>query len=221
MRKLITNSRWRAIYKAFRKAAVMYDDGYVEALAFSFSFNPDTDAEMSSKVALFDPAKAIKMYYWYKNADKFDDSITELFPEYKNCIDDTHKHFNSNYGIYAYTEGGLKYCVEELIRNRDSRRACFCINSNKVAINDDEIDKLCTNTIHFFIRDDELQMIVQMRSSNFITLLPYDVFMFSIFYDEVYSSLKEIYKTLSIGDICMQIASIHYYKNQLNKILSK
>lgn len=221
MENLITNAEWAKIYKDFIGSCYCCFSGYYEALNFSFSFHPQTSSKMSNFKALFDNKKAAKMFFWYKKADKYDKSIIDYFPEYAHCIDNGHTHFNSNYGLYAYAEGGLKYCVDELLANPGSRRACFCINSNKVATNNSEIDKLCTNTIHFFIRNATLQMVVQMRSSNFLTLLPYDAFMFSIFYFQVYKALNNTYKILIPGEIHMQIASLHYYNSDYNDIMIK
>lgn len=60
-----------------------------------------------------------------------------------------------------------------------------------------------------------------MRSSNFLTLLPYDAFMFSVFYWEVYHSLKRYYTTLKPGTIHIQVASLHCYRTDLeNRIYS-
>nr|DAW00948.1 MAG TPA: hypothetical protein [Caudoviricetes sp.] len=215
MKAYITNKHWASIYSDFINVATVdaMDDNYTEAINFSFSFDPVTDNTMSYIIGVFDPKKAAKMFFWYKKADKNDASITDYFSEYKRCIDENHDYFNSNYGIYAYRQGGLKFCVDELKRNHKSRQACFCINKNAVAIKDFEIDKLCTNVIQFFIRDARLEMVVQMRSSNFIALLPYDAFMFSVFYFEVYKALKEEHKLLRTGKIHMQIASLHYYKH--------
>lgn len=211
MKSIITNDQWRKIYSLFINLATTDETGYTEVLGINFSFNPVTDYRMSVYASLFNASKAAKMFFWYKKASVLDKSIIDYFPEYKHCIDESHDYFNSNYGVYAYRDGSLKFCIDELKKDHTSRRACFCINNNSVALNDFEIDKLCTNTIHFFIRDAKLEMVVQMRSSNFIKLLPYDAFMFSVFYFEVYKALKKEYKLLKTGDIHMQIASLHYY----------
>lgn len=218
MKKFISNKQWEHIYNNFIAAATVEND-YVEAINFSFSFSPVTDYLMTSSSRLFNPKKAATMFFWYKNANAYDKSILDCFPEYAHCIDDNHKHFNSNYGVYAYKYGGLNFCVKELKKNHKSRRACFCINNNSVAQDDSEIDKLCTNAIQFFIRDARLEMIVQMRSSNFIKLLPYDAFMFSVFYFEVYKALKEKYVILRPGNIHMQIASLHYYNANYRSLI--
>lgn len=221
MNNYITNINWKDIFHFFNTLAKTDKSGYTEVIGFSYLFDPVTDYAMSEYKELFDTKKAAKMFFWYQKADEFDDSIIGCFPEYEKCIDEKHKHFNSNYGKYAYTHGGLDFCIKELSKNSNSRRACFCINSNHVALDDNEIDKLCTNAIQFFIRNDRLEMVVQMRSSNFLTLLPYDVFMFSIFYYQVYLGLKKTYKSLMTDYIHMQVASLHYYESDLKALQAK
>lgn len=207
---------WAAIYAQFMSKAE-YNDGYVEALSFSYEYSPAVSMIMSYDSTLFKLDKAAAMYFWYKKADKYDYSILEYFTEYARCIDDAHLAFNSNYGIYAYEQKGLRRCIVQLLKNIDSRQAMFCINNN-VAMHEDSIDKLCTNTIQFFIRNNKLEMIVQMRSSNFVTLLPYDAFMFSTFYFFVYYELIRTYPDLKFGKIHMQVASLHMYEKDIEHI---
>ena len=221
----ISNDEWQKIFdKCFKKPSYVRcndttgDYEYVECLNASFSFNPNKSHVMTEVCTVFDPKKAAAMYMWYKTANRLDKSIIRYFDEYKGLTDFLHPAFNSNYGFYAYSKGqGLDLCVSRLIKDSYTRQACFCINNND-AMSDISIDKLCTNTIHFFIRNNVLIMNVQMRSSNFLTLLPYDAFMFSVFFAEVYNRLKTLkYKKLKIGKINMQIASLHLYPIDFSK----
>lgn len=214
--QLISNKNWKCVFDILNNLGTC-DNEYTELLAASYTFSPVTDHVMTSTSNLFDVKKAAALYYWYKMGDRFDKSILEYFDEYKRCLDDTHHEFNSNYGYYAYTRGGIKRCIDYLYENKDSRQACFCINNNR-AMHHDSIDKLCTNAIQFFIRNNRLEMIVQMRSSNFLTLLPYDAFTFTVFFQHVYSYLKHSkYYDLQPGLIHMQVGSLHYYENDLKK----
>lgn len=219
---LISNGTWKYFFGSFRYLSKPYNNGYKELLSTSFTFNPVTDHVSTATSNIFDIKKAAAMYFWYKLGDRTDTSILEYFDEYKRCIDEEHTDFNSNYGYYAYTQGGLKRCVKYLIEDENTRQACFCINNNE-AMGPSSIDKLCTNAIHFFIREGRLEMIVQMRSSNFLTLLPYDAFMFTVFYQHVYSALRSNkYYDLETGCIRMQFASLHMYESDLNRFsLSK
>lgn len=221
--EIISNANWHCIFnRSFGfKVEAKEPKEYMENVGITLSINPTTDHIMTTfNKKLFDIRKAAAMYFWYKKADAKDTSILKYFNEYKRCIDSEHKEFNSNYGIYAYKQKGLEKCTNILLSDINSRQACFCINNN-AAMSETSIDKLCTNVIHFFISDipyrqkvkaKELRMIVQMRSSNFLTLLPYDIFMFSVFHWEVYHELKKKYEDLKPGSIILQIASLHCYR---------
>ena len=213
---IITNDTWLGIFEKFMEQKTV-NGTYNEAIGFQYAFHPYNDNMMSQYKSVFDLKKAAALYFWYKNADPLDKSICEYFTEYRRCIDSTHSVFNSNYGVYAYREFGLDRCVRELLDRQSSRQAMFCINSNHV-MSYLSIDKVCTNTIQFFIRGNKLQMLVQMRSSDMIKLLPYDAFTFSMFFAYVYSNLRQVYRDLEVGVVTVQVASIHLYSaDVLNK----
>lgn len=186
--------------------------GYCEYIGANIEIDPVIDHIVSNKKSLFDPEKAAAMYFWYKKADRADKSIIKYFPEYKRCVNESHPLFNSNYGIYA--NNGLKRCIAVLKVNRNSRHACFMINNND-AMDWNSIDKLCTNAIMFFIQNNKLKMIVQMRSSNALTLLPYDNFIFCTWYAKVYNALIEEYPELLTSTLEYQIANLHFFSNDL------
>lgn len=207
---IFTNMRW---LKFFYSSQFEYyeEKEYEECLCTSYKLHPFEDQIASTNKLVFDPKKAAAMYFWYKSADRTDMSIVKYFDEYKKCIDRDHQWFNSNYGLYAYRYFGLQRCIDVLIKNASSRQACFCINNNN-AMSPRSIDKLCTNVVQFFIRNNELIMLVQMRSSNLLTMLPYDYFTFCVWYAQVYNKLIAIYPNLKVSCINVQVASLHYYR---------
>ena len=105
----------------------------------------------------------------------------------------------------------IKY-FPEYKRCIDKNHKKFNSNYGNTAMGPSSIDKLCTNAIMFFIRGNCLHMIVQMRSSNFLTLLPYDMFIFSTWYAKVYNALISEYPMLRLAQIKVQVASLHYYQ---------
>lgn len=217
----ITNNTWDKLY--YKLASKVDDKGYSEIIGANYIINPKTDCIMTINSSLFEPKKALCMLDWYLNGLRSDMTILDCFSEYNRCIDANHASFNSNYGYYAFKKKLLDVCVSRLRENPATRQAMFCINNNK-AMSDNSIDKLCTNTIQFFLRDIgkkelALEMVVQMRSSNFITLLPYDAFMFSVFYAYVLHNYN-IYRAVRAcpGKIRMQVASLHLYTKDVENI---
>lgn len=219
MIEFLLNNNWKDIYKKFIAESKLYEKNYIEALNFSYKIDPFCDYFMSDKSTIFTKEKAKAIYKWYKRHDSRDHSIEEFFEEYKGCTDENHLDFNSNYGLYAFDKSGLDLCCERLAKNNMSRQAMFCIN-NKEAMSDNSIDKLCTNTIQFYIRDNKLVMIVQMRASNFFTLLPYDSFSFCFWYFYVFNKLYNEYhlKNLERDFIHINASSIHFYTNNLDNL---
>lgn len=221
--EIITSTHWRNIFKQLIRPSNeihIYKDIMFELIGFQYSFNPRKDFIISRNVSVFQIIKAKKMYQWYKNKDMYDTSIIDYFPEYRRCfygaLTNKRAKCNSNYGVYAFNNFGLDLCIERLKADKLTRHACFCINSNKAMSSP---DKLCTNAINFKISNDEkLKMIVQMRSSDFLNLLPYDIFNFTIFYAYVYEALKEKYKALKTSDIIVQVNSLHCYLSDLERI---
>lgn len=207
---LFTDKVWAKLYSNVVTLGNVVDDEYYELLGTTHIFDVMYNCIASQNKNVFDYKKAEAMLKWYEKANRTDKSILEYFPEYGRCIDEHHKAFNSNYGIYA--KDGLKHCIKALSLDSTTRQACFLIN-NKKAMSETSIDKLCTNAVMFFIRRNTLMMIVQMRSSNMLTLLPYDMFIFSTWYFKVYKALKIKYKQLTKGYIMLQIASLHLYKH--------
>lgn len=205
-RNVFTNRRWSSMFFYFP----MDDSEYKERIGINYNIDPINDHVASQNNSVFNLKKAAAMYFWYKTGDRYDTSILKFFPEYKRCIDSNHNFFFSNYGFYA--NSGLEKCIDTLLADRESRQACFMIN-NKEAMSKNSIDKLCTNDVMFFIRDNALLMIVQMRSSNMLTLLPYDAFIFSIWYAKVYNKLIRRYSLLEVRPIIMHVGSLHFYKS--------
>lgn len=211
------NGSWAKVYNDLCSA--FGTKGYYELIGYTYSFNPETENMISNELSLINLKKLAAMYVWYKCGDRNDKMILKYFDEYKRCIDKFHPTFNSNYGYYAFTKGGLDRCVQCIINDKNTRHACFCINNN-YAMGHNSIDKLCTNTIQFFVRNNKLEMIVQMRSSNAITFLPYDAFMFSVFFWIVFHRLCDTNKAfygLKAGKITMQVASLHMYVADVEK----
>ena len=208
---------WEDVFEYFLNQCDIYDD-YYECINFNYKISPYSGMFMSKFEDVLDLEKAKAVYEWYRNKDSRDHSIENYFDEYKHCTDKDHLDFNSNYGLYAYSEEGLDKCIKYLIKDPMTRQAMFCINNNE-AMSERSIDKLCTNTVQFFIRNNSLKMIVQMRSSNFLTLLPYDSMMFCYWYFYVYDTLrKNGMKTLNTDFIYFNVASLHMYKEKAESL---
>jgi thymidylate synthase len=87
---------------------------------------------------------------------------------------DAHGNINSNYGHLVYSKkyyNQYRHAFNELWLNSDSRRAQMIYNRPSIWIEYNENGKsdfICTNAQTFYIRDNKLHMVSQMRSNDII-----------------------------------------------------
>ena len=86
----------------------------------------------------------------------------------------THGEINSNYGFLIWNNRfhcQYERALEELEENPDSRRAIMIYNRPDIWMeynNNGKNDFICTNAVTYYIRNDELQAVVQMRSNDVV-----------------------------------------------------
>jgi len=87
---------------------------------------------------------------------------------------DPHGNINSNYGHLIYSDkyySQFDNVVDELVLNPDGRRATMVYNRPSIWVEYDEggkSDFICTNAVTYYIRNNELQSVVQMRSNDVV-----------------------------------------------------
>jgi thymidylate synthase len=85
-----------------------------------------------------------------------------------------HGEINSNYGTLIFHDkyyNQFKHVVDELIANPDGRRATMVYNRPSIwqeYSENGKSDFICTNAVSYYIRNDELQAVVQMRSNDVV-----------------------------------------------------
>lgn len=81
---------------------------------------------------------------------------------------------NSNYGLLMYSEkyySQFERALDELIENPDGRRATMIYNRPSIWVEHDENGKsdfICTNAVTYYIRNNLLHCVVQMRSNDVV-----------------------------------------------------
>ncbi len=81
---------------------------------------------------------------------------------------------NSNYGLLIYSDkygDQFQNAVTELLRNPDSRRATMIYNRPTMHTDyneDGKNDFVCTNAVSYYIRNNKISCVVQMRSNDAI-----------------------------------------------------
>ena len=123
-----------------------------------------------------------------------------------------HGEINSNYGHLIWSEKYFEQyenAVTELENNPDSRRASMIYTRPSIWKEYNENGKndfICTNSVTYYIRDDELHCVVQMRSNDVI-----------FGYRNDWAWQRHILEKMAwelhcdVGDIHWQVQNLHVY----------
>ena len=111
---------------------------------------------------------------WYKSISLYVKDIPGKTPTIWEQVADKDGKINSNYGWAIWSkENGEQYfkVYHELAYNRDSRRAVMIYNRPSMHVDycaNGMSDFMCTNAVQYLIRDDVLEVVVQMRSNDVV-----------------------------------------------------
>lgn len=100
--------------------------------------------------------------------------------------------------------------VALLQRDKDTRQAIMNIHVPSDR-HEGNKDVPCTLTLHWFIRSDELHLIVNMRSNDLILGFTNDVFQFTMLQECMMVQLRETYPNLKLGQYYHNAGSMHVY----------
>lgn len=173
-----------------------------EILNYSFSFE-----DITSNLSYIEGRKFNLMHGILESLGLFvpDNSVkfNSLFNERMTTFSDDGKTMYGNYG--KRISGCLKTVIEKLKKDNNSRSAVLNIYNNSDLFMLTK-DIPCTETIQFFVRDNKLHMIVNMRSNDMVWGTPYDVFMFTNLQMVIANTLG-----LEYGCYYHNVGSIHLY----------
>ena len=130
-----------------------------------------------------------------------------------------HGEINSNYGHLIF--GEKYYCqfdqvVLELTKNRDSRRASMIYTRPSIWMEYNENEKndfICTNSVTYYIRNNKLHCVVQMRSNDVIFGYRNDYAWQEYVLGELADELG-----LDIGQIHWQVQNLHVYERHFDLV---
>lgn len=130
-----------------------------------------------------------------------------------------HGEINSNYGHLIFSDKYYRQydnVLTELLENPDSRRACMIYNRPSIWTEFNENGKndfICTNAVTYYIRNNELQSVVQMRSNDV-------VFGYKNDYAWQQYVLKALARDLGIkpGFIHWQVQNLHIYERHFHLV---
>lgn len=161
---------------------------------------------------------AIAEFIWYLSGKNDLEMIKYYAPSMAKFSNDG-KTVNSGYGRQLINNNGvnqIKYVIDKLMQDKDSRHAIIMIRDIRDTKEDIELgykskDIPCTLSLHFQIVNNELILIVNMRSQDLCIGKLYDTFCFTMLQELIYVKLKKKYKTLKLGYYICFDSNVHIY----------
>lgn len=125
---------------------------------------------------------------------------------------------NSNYGYLLWSDDNQNqyhHVLDTLKTNSNSRQAVAIYTRPTIhedSIEDGMHDFICTNAVHYEIRDNKLNVIVQMRSNDAVFGYKNDFTWQKYIQSLLISDLIPTYPFIEPGLIYWQVASFHIYE---------
>ena len=160
---------------------------------------------------------------WYEsestNINDIYDDVNKEPPQAWQYSANTHGEINSNYGYLIWNDKfhcQYERAFQELDDNPDTRRATMIYTRPDIWTeynNNGKNDFICTNAVTYYIRNDELQAVVQMRSNDV-------VFGYKNDYAWQQYILEMLANDLNIqpGYITWQVQNLHVYERHFHLV---
>lgn len=194
------------------KYGMNVDNGTIELLNQTFEVDP-------TRPVILAPERKVSPYYlagelmWYLMGSNSTKQIA-YYSKFWNKISDDGTTNRSAYGHRMFHEfqdnlgTGVNFnqfykVIETLKADPTSRQA---IISLYLPHNKQTKDEICTLNLQFFIRDNRLHMIVNMRSNDIILGTANDIFMFSMI-----QQILAVKLDVKVGKYYHNAASLHLY----------
>ena len=189
-----------------------------EVLFFNCVITDPSALSIEVPARKFKPDYAIAEWCWYLSRSPKVKNMANIWLQ----IQDDNGECESNYGCYLF-RGQWQWVQEELLNDKDSRRATIVINQ-PYHKGKNKKDYPCTQYLHFFIRNNKLHLGVNMRSNDAIFGFCNDVFTFCMFQQLMLNDLNsKLEHKIELGDYHHNAGSFHIYEHHypmMKKILA-
>jgi thymidylate synthase len=179
--------------------------------------NPRIRTSMSLDRKLVKSKFAEFAWYLSKNQDK--DFITPYISPYSREEQQGNKILGA-YGpkIFESIEGRtsqFERVIEQIVKRKTTKQAYIAISdAEDYKYRDQQFSSPpCTIGLHFYVRDEKLNLVVYMRSNDAYLGLPHDLFCFTMLQELI--ALKT---NLALGTYTHYATSMHAYEKDVEKI---
>jgi thymidylate synthase len=142
---------------------------------------------------------------WYLKGDRDASEIAERAKIWKQMMVPFTTEVNSNYGYFWNYNDQLKRVIDELKRNKETRRA-IVVHYILHELDRYQYDTPCNDVLNFYIKDDKLQLTVFARSIDLVYGFCNDQYTFAKLMELV--SEKTGYP---VGEMHWMITNLHIY----------
>ena len=166
---------------------------------------------------------------WYEsqstNVNWMSETYNRNVPEAWKAAANSFGQINSNYGHLIYSD---KYhhqygrVLDELLENPDGRRASMIYTRPSIweeYNEDDKNDFICTNSVTYYIRDNSLHCVVQMRSNDVVFGYKNDYAWQLHVLEQMVGDYNECsLEKIKAGDIIWQVQNLHVYERHFHLV---
>lgn len=147
--------------------------------------------------------------YWYLSKDKSPNKILH-FSKFWSKITDINGEVNSNYGRILLGDQ-FNWITSILDKDINSRQAVAFINSPEYQVENNR-DFPCTMYLNFWVRENKLNMKVQMRSNDIWKGAQFDIPFFAFYHQLIYLYLRNINEDILLGTYYHSSDNTHIYE---------
>jgi thymidylate synthase len=151
---------------------------------------------------------------WYMRKDRDVDYIGQFSGMWSTLTNPDSNEINSNYGSLLFNDQ-LQWVLDSLKADKNTRQAIAFLNQPKFQFKGNK-DFVCTMYLNFFIRDNKLNMKVQMRSNDIFYGLTFDAPFFAFVQQHMRLWLLETYPDLELGTYYHCADNIHFYERHFD-----
>lgn len=196
------------------------DQNIKEIIGASFTINNIRDRIPYVAKRKFSMSYMIAELVWYLSGNNSTEWISRYSGFWKHISDDG-STANSAYGARLFKRHNkiaqgrfsqIEYVINELKRDPDSRRAVMHLRVPDDSI-DARLDVPCTLALQFFIRDNKLHQVANMRSSDLVFGIAYDIPAFTVFQEMIANELG-----VATGTYTHTSNSLHIYEKHFEMV---
>ena len=156
---------------------------------------------------------------WYFRASNLLKDIQPYSKFWDKLVNPDGRTLNSAYGylLFHSRQSEWNWAYRRLIEDKDTRQAIIRFNKPVHSFEGNK-DFVCTLTGIFHIRENNLHLTINMRSSDMWFGLTYDVPFFTLLLQQMRLNLLDAYPDLKIGTFTMNLASAHIYERNYEDV---